>query len=44
MKPGVFVIRAEYGRYVDSFLTEVYVGIGWLDDFQSIWDFSDKDL
>jgi restriction system protein len=44
MKPSVYVIRADYGRYVDSFLSEGYVGIGWLDDFQSTWDFSDKDL
>ena len=25
----VYVIRADYGRYTDSFLKNCYVGIGW---------------
>jgi len=44
MKPNVFVIRADYGRYVDAFLSGGYVGIGWLEEFKPEWDLSNKDL
>ena len=44
MKPNVFVIRADYGRYVDAFLSGGYVGIGWLDEFKPEWNLSNKDL
>ena len=31
---GVWVVRAEYGRYTNQFVSEGFIGIGWLPDDQ----------
>lgn len=43
----VFVLRADYGRYTDTFKTNEYIGIGWfeeIDPLQGNWDLTDKDF
>ena len=43
----VFVLRADYGRYTDTFKTNEYIGIGWFEEtnpLQSNWDLTDKDF
>ncbi len=42
-KPNVFVLRAEFGRYTDTFEREGYIGIGWFNDNPIDWDLSNKD-
>lgn len=44
MKHDVFVLRAEFGRYTDTFQKEGYVGIGWYHDNPDGWDLADKDF
>jgi restriction system protein len=44
MKHDVFVLRAEFGRYTDTFHKEGYVGIGWYHDNPEGWDLADKDF
>ena len=44
MKQDVFVIRAEFGRYTDTFQKEGYVGIGWYHNNPEGWDLADKDF
>jgi restriction system protein len=44
MKQDVFVLRAEFGRYTDTFQKEGYVGIGWYHDNPEGWDLADKDF
>jgi restriction system protein len=43
----VFVLRAEYGRYTDTFKTKEYIGIGWFEEInplQNNWDLTDKNF
>lgn len=43
----VFVLRADYGRYTDTFKTKEYIGIGWFEEtnpLQSNWDLTDKNF
>ncbi len=40
----VFVLRAEFGRYTNTFQKEGYVGIGWYHDNPEGWDLADKDF
>ena len=43
----VFVLRADYGRYTDTFKNNKYIGIGWFEEInplQSDWDLTDKDF
>ena len=43
----VFVLRADYGRYTDSFKNNKYIGIGWFEEINPIeskWDLTDKDF
>ena len=44
MKHDVFVLRAEFGRYTNTFQKEGYVGIGWYHDNPEGWDLADKDF
>ncbi len=44
MKQDVFVLRAEFGRYTDTFQKEGYVGIGWYHNNPEGWDLADKDF
>lgn len=42
----VFVLRADYGRYTDSFKKNEYVGIGWFEELNPIaekWKLDDKE-
>lgn len=44
---NVFVLRADYGRYTDTFKINQYIGIGWfeeIDPLQINWDLTDKDF
>lgn len=43
MNPNVFVVRAEYGQYTESFEKNNYVGIGWFSDDPKSMDVSDKE-
>ena len=43
----VFVLRADYGRYTDTFKKYNYAGIGWFEEtnpFESGWKLDDKDF
>ena len=43
----IFVLRAEYGKYTDTFRNHKYIGIGWfeeIDPTQNNWDLHDKDF
>jgi hypothetical protein len=41
----VFVLRAEFGRYTDTFeKKEGYIGIGWFNHKPIDWDLSNKDF
>lgn len=43
----VFVLRADYGRYTDTFKKYNYAGIGWFEEtnpFESGWELDDKDF
>ncbi len=42
--PNVFVLRAEFGRYTDTFEKEGYIGIGWFSNNPIDWDLSNKDF
>jgi restriction system protein len=44
MMQDVFVLRAEFGRYTNTFQKEGYVGIGWYHDNPEGWDLADKDF
>ena len=44
MKHDVYVLRAEFGRYTDTFKNEGYVGIGWYHDNPDGWDLTNKDF
>jgi restriction system protein len=44
MNPSVFVLRADFGRYTDTFEKEGYIGIGWFTEDPIGWDLMDKDL
>lgn len=39
----VFVLRADFGRFTDTFEKEGYIGIGWFDEDPTLWDLKDKD-
>lgn len=41
---NVFVLRADFGRYTDTFEKEEYIGIGWFTENPIEWDFSNKDF
>jgi restriction system protein len=41
---NVFVLRAEFGRYTDTFEKEGYIGIGWFNHNPIDWDLSNKDF
>jgi restriction system protein len=43
-KVNVYVLRAEFGRYTDSFEKEGYIGIGWFDENPISWDLSNKEF
>ena len=43
MNPNVYVLRAEFGRYTDTFKKENYIGIGWFQNEPSSFDFTNKD-
>ena len=43
----VFVLRADYGRYTDTFKNNNYIGIGWFEEINPLqinWDLTDKDF
>jgi restriction system protein len=42
--PNVYVLRAEFGRYTDTFEKEGYIGIGWFSHNPIDWDLSNKDF
>lgn len=44
MKINVFVLRAEFGRYTDTFEKEGYIGIGWFEEDPKTWDLTNKDF
>ena len=44
MPVNVFVLRADFGRYTETFEREGYVGIGWFNDDPIDWDFTNKDF
>jgi restriction system protein len=44
MKHDVYVLRAEFGRYTDTFKNEGYVGIGWYHDNPYGWDLTNRDF
>ncbi len=44
MKKNVFVLRADFGRYTDTFEKEGYIGIGWFDVDPIGWELSDKEF
>ncbi len=44
MKTNVFVLRADFGRYTDTFEKEGYIGIGWFEEDPSSWDLTNKDF
>lgn len=41
---NVFVLRADFGRYTNTFEKEEYIGIGWFMENPINWDFSNKDF
>lgn len=41
---NVFVLRADFGRYTNTFEKEEYIGIGWFTENPIDWDFSNKDF
>ncbi len=43
MNPNVFVVRADFGKYTDSFNTGGYVGIGWFDHVPTDLDLTNRD-
>jgi restriction system protein len=43
MKKPVFVLRADFGRYTDSFEKEQYIGIGWFNESPTGWNLDDKE-
>jgi restriction system protein len=40
---NVFVLRADFGRYTDTFKKDGYIGIGWFQDEPIAIDLKDKD-
>jgi len=38
LNPSVFVLRADFGRYTDTFEKEGYIGIGWFTEDPIGWD------
>ncbi len=40
---NVFVLRADFGRYTDTFKKDGYIGIGWFQDEPTTIDLKDKD-
>jgi restriction system protein len=40
---GVFVLRADFGRFTDTFEKQGYVGIGWFTENPLGWELSNKD-
>lgn len=44
MKKNVFVLRAEFGRYTDTFEKEGYIGIGWFEESPVNWELNDKEF
>jgi restriction system protein len=43
MNKNVFVLRADFGRYTDTFKKDGYIGIGWFQDEPTTIDLKDKD-
>lgn len=43
MNKNVFVLRADFGRYTDTFKKDEYIGIGWFQDEPIGVDLKDKD-
>lgn len=43
MNKNVFVLRADFGRYTDTFKKDEYIGIGWFQDEPNGVDLKDKD-
>lgn len=43
-KINVYVLRAEFGRYTDSFERGSYIGIGWFDENPVNWNLLNKDF
>jgi restriction system protein len=44
MNPNVYVLRADFGRYTDTFKKEKYIGIGWFQNEPSTFDLNNKDI
>jgi restriction system protein len=43
MKPNVYVLRADFGRYTDTFKNKGYIGIGWFPESLENIDYTNKD-
>ena len=43
MNPNVYVLRADFGRYTDTFKKENYIGIGWFQNEPSSLDLTNKE-
>ena len=43
MNPNVYVLRADFGRYTDTFKKENYIGIGWFQNEPSSFDLTNKE-
>ncbi len=44
MRKNVFVLRADFGRYTDTFEREGYIGIGWFNENPAEWDLENKEF
>ena len=45
MKPNVFVLRASFGKYTDTFKKEGYIGIGWFQiDPKGVMDITSREV
>ncbi len=43
MNPNVYVLRADFGRYTDTFKNENYIGIGWFQNEPATLDMTSKE-